>query len=496
MKSVTILFPHQLFEEHEVLKLKQPIYLVEESLFFTQYKFHKQKIVFHRATMKCYESYLKTKGFDVNYIDSYSPQADIRKLIKQMKTEGIEEIQYIDVVDNWLQKRIVESCKKTKIKLIKSDTTSFLNTQQELEDYFEKKKKYFQTDFYIAQRKKRNVLVDANQKPIGDKWTFDSDNRKRLPKDEVVPVLPVSKENKFVKEAKQYVNTYFADNYGDVNNFIYPIDFTSSSVWLNDFFKYRFKNFGIYEDAMVAGENYLFHSILSPLLNTGLLTPREIIDKAIDYAQKNNVPLNSLEGFIRQIMGWREFIRAVYEREGSRQRTTNYWKFTRKIPKSFWQGTTGIAPVDNVIKKALQTSYSHHIERLMVMGNFMLLCEFDPDEVYLWFMEMYIDAYDWVMVPNVYGMTQFADGGLMTTKPYISGSNYLLKMSDYKKDEKWTAIWDALFWRFMHVHRKFFLSNPRLGMLVRTFDKMSDEKKKLHLQTADKFLKQLDKEAI
>ncbi len=496
MKCVTILFPHQLFEKHEVLKLKHPVYLVEESLFFTQYKFHKQKIVFHRATMKCYESYLKSKGFVVNYIDSFSPQADIRKLIKQLKAEGIEEIQYIDVVDNWLQKRMSETCQKTKIKLIKSECPSFLNRKEELEDYFEKKKKYFQTDFYIAQRKKRNVLVDANQKPIGDKWTFDSDNRKRLTKDEVVPVLPFNEENNFVKKAKQYVNTYFADNYGDVNSFIYPIDFTSSRDWLNDFFKYRFKNFGIYEDAMVSSENYLFHSILSPLLNTGLLTPGEVIDKAVDYAEKNNVPLNSLEGFIRQIMGWREFIRAVYEREGSRQRTTNYWKFTRKIPQSFWKGTTGIVPVDNVIKKALQTSYSHHIERLMVMGNFMLLCEFDPDEVYQWFMEMYIDAYDWVMVPNVYGMTQFADGGLMTTKPYISGSNYLLKMSDYKKDEKWTTIWDALFWRFMHVHRAFFLSNPRLGMLIRTFDKMSDEKKELHLKTADKFLKQLDQEVI
>lgn len=496
MKCVTILFPHQLFEKHEVLKLKHPVYLVEESLFFTQYKFHKQKLVFHRATMKCYESYLTTKGFVVNYIDSFSPQADIRKLIKQLKAEGIEEIQYIDVVDNWLQKRMAETCQKTTIKLIKSESPSFLNTQQELEDYFEKKKKYFQTDFYIAQRKKRNVLVDVNQKPTGDKWTFDSDNRKPLPKDEVVPELPVSKENRFVKEAKQYVNTYFANNYGDVNSFIYPIDFTSSRDWLNDFFKYRFNKFGLYEDALVTNENYLFHSILSPLINTGLLTPGEVIDKAVDYAEKNNVPLNSLEGFIRQIMGWREFIRAVYEREGSRQRTTNYWKFTRKIPQSFWQGKTGIMPVDNVIKKVLQTSYSHHIERLMVMGNFMLLCEFDPDEVYQWFMEMYIDAYDWVMVPNVYGMTQFADGGLMTTKPYISGSNYLLKMSDYKKDEKWTTIWDALFWRFMHVHRKFFLSNPRLGMLIRTFDKMSDEKKELHLKTADKFLKQLDKEAI
>jgi deoxyribodipyrimidine photolyase-related protein len=209
-------------------------------------------------------------------------------------------------------------------------------------------------------------------------------------------------------------------------------------------------------------------------------------------AAKKNIPLNSLEGFIRQIVGWREFIRIVYEREGSKQRTKNYWGLERKIPTIFWTGETGITPVDNVIKKALKTGYSHHIERLMVMGNFMLLCEFNPDEVYRWFMEMYVDAYDWVMVPNVYGMTQFADGGLMTTKPYISGSNYLLKMSDYAKGP-WTEVWDGLFWRFMHVHRDFFLKNPRLGMLVKTFDKMPEEKRNNHIAIAETYLENLDK---
>jgi deoxyribodipyrimidine photolyase-related protein len=181
----------------------------------------------------------------------------------------------------------------------------------------------------------------------------------------------------------------------------------------------------------------------------------------------------------------------VYEREGTKQRTTNYWQFKRKIPTSFWTGDTGIAPIDSTIKKILKTGYAHHIERLMVLGNFMLLCEFDPDEVHKWFMEMFIDAYDWVMVPNVYGMTQFADGGLMTTKPYISGSNYLSKMSDYEKGT-WQPIWDGLFWRFMHVHRDFFLQNPRIGMLVKTFDKMPEEKRQAHLHAADNYLQSLD----
>jgi deoxyribodipyrimidine photolyase-related protein len=180
----------------------------------------------------------------------------------------------------------------------------------------------------------------------------------------------------------------------------------------------------------------------------------------------------------------------VYEQAGRKQRTSNFWNFKRKIPSSFYDGTTGIIPIDITIKKVLKTGYCHHIERLMVLGNFMLLCEFDPDEVYKWFMEMFIDAYDWVMVPNVYGMTQFADGGLMTTKPYISGSNYLMKMSDYEKGA-WQKIWDALFWRFMHVHRDFFGTNPRLGMLVKTFDKMSEEKRNAHLETASTYLNSL-----
>jgi len=223
------------------------------------------------------------------------------------------------------------------------------------------------------------------------------------------------------------------------------------------------------------------------MLNTGLLTPQQIIDATLEYASNHEIPLNSLEGFIRQIIGWREFIRGLYVFRGVEQRTKNFFGFTRKIPASFYDGTTGVEPLDITIKKLLRTGYCHHIERLMVLGNFMLLCEFDPDEVYRWFMELFIDAYDWVMIPNIYGMSQFADSGLMATKPYISGSNYLMKMSDYEKGE-WQQTWDALFWRFMHVHRDFFLSNPRLGMLVRSFDKMPEQKRNQLISMANQFL--------
>ena len=496
MNEVTIVFPHQLFEQHPALSIGRPVYLIEEELFFRQYKFHKQKLVLHRASMKCYEEWLSHK-YQVNYIESIQEESNIITLIEALNKQGIDCIYYVDTVDNWLEQRITKAAKTSGVNLIKYPTPNFLNTMPAVEEFFSGRTTYFQTDFYKWQRKQRNILLDDHQKPLGGKWSFDADNRKKLPRGEVIPTIRFPEENKEVSEAKKYIEQYFAGNYGNVDKFHYPVNFQQARQWLDQFFEQRFTKFGDYEDAIKQNEHYLFHSVLTPMLNIGLLRPRDIISNAIDAAIQYEVPLNSLEGFIRQIMGWREFIRIVYEREGSRQRTTNYWGFHRRIPESFWHGTTGIHPVDLVIKKVLGTGYCHHIERLMVLGNFMLLCEFDPDDVYRWFMELFIDSYDWVMVPNVYGMTQFADGGLMTTKPYISGSNYLLKMGDWTKspksnNENWEAIWDALFWRFMHVHREFFMQNPRLGMLVNTFDKMNEIKRKQHLRTAEKFLRSLE----
>jgi deoxyribodipyrimidine photolyase-related protein len=466
-------------------------YLVEENLFFKQYNFHQQKILLHRASMKAYEEKLKKDKLPVTYIDAQQKYSDIRKLIPFLKKEGVTEIHYVDTIDNWLEKRIKTVAQKNNIHLVKFSSPNFLNQLPDVEEFFDKRKTYFQTDFYIWQRKERQLLIEGNNQPIGGKWTFDTDNRLKFPKNEKAPVIHFPTEDKFIKEAHSYVTTFFKNNYGKANHFIYPVNHTTAEKWLDDFLATRFSKFGIYEDAMVKDENFLYHSVLTPMLNIGILNPQQIVDKTLEAAIQHDIPLNSLEGFIRQIIGWREFIRIVYEREGTKQRTKNYWGFTRKIPAQFWTGNTGIHPVDIVIKKTLATGYSHHIERLMVMGNFMLLCEFDPDEVYRWFMEMYVDSYDWVMVPNVYGMTQFADGGLMTTKPYISSSNYLLKMGDWEKGA-WQEIWDGLFWRFMHVHRDFFSKNPRLGMLLKTFDKMSEEKKSNHLQKANNYLKSLD----
>jgi deoxyribodipyrimidine photolyase-related protein len=425
-------------------------------------------------------------------VQSTEVNSDIRNLTTFLAEKGYEKIIIIDPVDNWLQRRISTKCIDYSIELEVLDSPMFLNSKENLSTFFKPdKKKFFQTEFYIQERKKREILVDSNKNPIGGQWSFDAENRKKYPKTKIVPSIEFPSENAFVLEAKKYVSAHFNTNIGEnksVNN--YPTTFEESENWLEQFFQKRFNEFGDFEDAIVTKESILNHGVLTPMLNVGLLTPQQIIDACLDFSQKNDTPLNSTEGFLRQIIGWREFIRGIYEVKGTAERNRNFWNFTRKIPSSFYDGTTGIYPVDQTIKKILKTGYCHHIERLMVLGNFMLLCEFDPDEVYRWFMEMFIDAYDWVMVPNIYGMSQFADGGLMSTKPYISGSNYLNKMSDYPKGE-WQETWDALFWHFMDKQRDFFLKNPRLSMLVKSFDKMEISKKEPLILKAKQFLKNL-----
>jgi deoxyribodipyrimidine photolyase-related protein len=492
MSAISLLFPHQLFENNPALKKGQPVVIVEEYLFFNQYTFHKQKLVFHRASMKAYSSFLQSKGYVITYIEAFERNSDIRNLLPYLKEQRVTEIHYSDVTDCWLQQRLSRFAKQLNLTLVSYYSPLFLLTSDQINNYFKDRKRYYQTDFYTQQRKHFKILVDEKLQPQGGKWTFDAENRLKYPKGKTPPETHFPKPNEFWTEAKNYVEKNFASNYGEINDdFIYPTTFIESRVWLKQFLQSRFVEFGDFEDALVASESILHHSVLTPMMNVGLLTPGEVLDQAITFANENAIPFNSLEGFVRQILGWREFIRGVYETKGVYERTTNYWNFKRKIPKSFWNATTGIAPIDTTIEKVLATGYCHHIERLMVLGDFMLLCEFDPDEVYKWFMELFIDSYDWVMVPNVYGMSQFADGGLMATKPYISGSNYLMKMSDYKKGD-WQPIWDGLFWRFMHTHREFFLKNPRLSMLVKTFDKMPEEKRMEHLRRAADYINTID----
>ena len=490
---VQLVFPHQLFKPAPFPLTDAPIYLIEEHLFFTQYAFHKQKIAFHRASMKAYQNELEINGATVHYIEAHQPQHDIRVLIAELSKKSVQQIRIIDPTDTYLSQRIRSSCITHHIELSLIDSPLFLNTPEQNRTFFKpSKKKFHQSVFYKEQRLTRNILLENETQPAGGKWTFDTENRKKYPKDRTPPSIqfPVSSDQHV--EAVQYVETHFTDAPGQLESHpLYPNTHTQAAAWLEQFLHHRFEEFGTYEDAIVQNQSILHHSLLSPLINTGLLQPQQIIDTLLQHAKTHAIPINSTEGIIRQLIGWREFIRGIYEAKGTEERTRNFWNFSRPMPDAFYTATTGIEPVDDAIRTVLKTGYCHHIERLMVLGNFMLLCEIDPDEVYRWFMELFIDAYDWVMVPNVYGMSQFADGGLMSTKPYISSSNYILKMSNYGKGD-WQATWDGLFWRFMNKQRTFFLKNPRLSMLIHTFDKMDATKQQHHLQNAETYLAQLE----
>jgi len=484
--EVTLVFPHQLFDPNPILSPDRPVWLVEDGLFFggdphQPIKFHRHKLVLHRAGMKAYAARLIKQGFQVNYVE-HQPG----KTIEEILPSSLTHIWLNDPVDYLLERRLRRNTNHNNVTLHIADTPMFLTSPDWFNPWFDSRKRYHMADFYIAQRKRMNVLVDGRGKPVGGKWSFDADNRKKWPDKKNPPPVFTPSPSPWVKEAKTYVDKNFPTNPGDAASFWYPVTHEEARNALHHFLAHRFLGFGDFEDAISTRHGVLHHSVLTPSLNCGLITPREIVDQTLAFAADHHIPMNDLEGFLRQIIGWREFMRIVYVREGVRQRTGNFWEHRRKLDDRWYRGTTGL-PVDQVIRRVMDTSYANHIERLMVLGNAMLLCEIDPDEIYRWFMECFIDAYDWVMVPNVYGMSQYADGGLITTKPYFSGSNYLRKMSDYSAGP-WCEIWDGLFWRFIDKHRAFYEKQPRLSMMVRTLDKM-DEKKKTHLlKTAANFL--------
>jgi deoxyribodipyrimidine photolyase-related protein len=499
MKEAVLCFPHQLFKTNPLINKSRDIFLIEDSLFFgdAQYpaNFHKKKLVFHRTTMKYYEEYLSKKNYNVFYLEYNKKYREdinngsIPNLFEELKKREIEKINILDPVDWAVEKRITTEALNHDIKIIIEENPGFLCEKSYIRKFFQNKKSYNQTSFYIAQRKRLNILIQ-NGRPKEGKWTFDTENRKKIPKNLEIPKIPKIKPNKYIEEAINYIEQKFPNNPGKIEPFIYPTTHKEAHSWFINFLKERFEFFGPYEDAMKLNDSFLFHSVLSPLLNIGLLTPDYIVKTTLNFAQKSNIPINSLEGFLRQIIGWREFMRAIYVLEGVNQRNSNYWNHKNPIPESFYDGTTNILPVDNVIKRLLNTAYLHHIERLMILSNFMNLCEINPNDIYHWFMELFIDAYDWVMVPNIYGMSLNADGGLSTTKPYISSSNYILKMSDYQKGD-WCDIWNGLYWRFIHEHHNKIKKNPRMGIMVNIMKRMDKNKLNMQLEIANNFLNKL-----
>jgi len=490
---IFLLFPTQLFSDLSILSKSKLIYLIEEPRYFNDFGFHKLKLAYHRASMKKYYDMLKKKKLNVRYIDCEKVNNNFYKSIKSEN----ELINIFYPGDFPLQNKLENIFGK---KLVTNETLNFLIKTNEFVDIKKliyKNTRYSHEEFYKYQRKKLSILIDKNDKPTGGKWSYDSENRLPLPANLKVPeTVSKIKSDKYIKEAIKYVNKNWSNNYGSLDNFIYPIDSKSSKLWLKKFLEERLSKFGAFEDAVSEAEPFVFHSVISPMMNIGLLTDDEVVTTSYEYYldNKKSIPIESFEGFIRQVIGWRNYVYTLYNLEGEKMKTSNLLKHNNKINDKFWTGETNMIPIDSIINKIVKYSYAHHIERLMYLGNFLLLCLVDPDDVYRIFMEWTIDAYDWVMVPNVYGMSQFATP-IMMTRPYFSSSNYINKMSTFKvkKNDNWSETWDALYYNFIFKHRDLLKSNYAVARQVKHWDNKSaleqNEIKKKAKEYLDKLLK-------
>jgi deoxyribodipyrimidine photolyase-related protein len=427
--------------------------------------------------MDAYEKRLKADGYVVTRL-CFAQYPDAAAVFRFIKDSGIERIHCADTTDDYLERTILASG----MERVWYESPLFILPRQEaVERYIESKR--HMARFYERLRVDRGVLVDEERRPMGGRFSFDADNRKRVPKGKSLPgdiVVAVPSEDE-----KRRVDSFPApEKYGEHGTWL-PHTHADAKAALDSFLTERFAHFGDYEDAMTTDGVRLWHSALSPLMNVGLLTAAQVLDAALAYADTHDVPMNSLEGFVRQVLGWREFIRASYEADGRLMRTGNFFGNAEELPPGFWRGETGLLPLDQVIRRAIAAGYTHHIERLMIAGNAMLLVGISPHEAYRWFMGLYSDAYDWVMVPNVYGMSQFADGGTFATKPYICGSNYIRTMSDFPPGE-WEEIWTALYWAFIEKHADVFAANHRMSMMPRLLSKMTAARRaELRAKAAD-----------
>lgn len=460
MHDIFLVYPHQLFQDITPLKGKK-VLLIEEPLFFTLYTFHIQKLVLHRASIKFYESYLHQQGIDVSYYEDES----------YLEIYSTHQVFIYDVVDAWLSQKIADNFSQLTVLV----NPNFLNVEDENRFFYH---------YYINRRKALGILIDKG-KPLGGKWSFDSANRQKIPKDLPIP-SELCFENDYIDEAKNYCKKF--DSLGECEIFYYPITYEEAKINLDYFLKYKFQDFGAYQDAIHQESHFLFHSNISSSLNIGLINLQELISSILTQ----NIALNSKEGLIRQIIGWREYMLSIYKTSHIPLRQSNFFGFHHQLSPKLLTATTGLTPLDDVMKKLYKTGYSHHIERLMILGNLFLLLEIHPDEIHKFFMAHYIDAYDWVMVGNVYGMSGYSDGGSMVTKPYVSSSNYILKMSrDYKKSDAWCAIWDGLYWRFLDKYQNLLKENPRMKMQFALLKKMDKNLLKEHIARAEKFMTSL-----
>jgi deoxyribodipyrimidine photolyase-related protein len=481
--DIFLILPIHLYSNIDNL-IDKKVYIIEDDCYFTDYKYHKLKLAYHRATMKKYTSFLEKNKINVNYIENKGMKDFYSKLNKKKK------IFIYDMGDHMLENKLMKKIPKINIVPCLNFLVSkeIVNTNKDL-FYNANTNKYNFMNFYKWQRKRLNILIDGD-KPIDGKWTYDEENRKKLPKNLKIPNNIKVIENKYTIEAINYVNKNFPDNYGSLDHFIYPIDHESAMEWLKLFVKDKFKDFGAYEDAISNEDNFLFHSIISPMLNIGLITDTEVLNYVIKF--KNKIPMNSFEGFIRQLIGWRNYCYSVYILEGETL-NKNFLKHKNNLNYDvLWENNINIKPIADAMEQIIKYGYVHHIIRLMVLGNFFLLCQIKPDDVYDFYMEWSIDGYAWVMCTNIYGMSQYSDGGVMMTKPYFSSSNYIIKMSsDYKKSDDWSSIFDALFYNFIFKHQIILKKNYGTNNFVNLWNKKKENEQNSLIDIAKKYIKSI-----
>jgi len=415
-----LILPNQLFDKKYIDK-KYKIIIWECPHYFLDYNYNKKKLLLHHSSMKYYYDYLLHNNYDVKYI--------------HFNEELNQSFEYI--LFNPLNKPEILNLPP---KCIIIDSPNIMLNSQLIQEYRSKTKNFFFNAFYMWAKKKLNIIPNVKSQ--------DHMNREKIIKKEVIK-QPYNDSHKTPNEIeKSYIKKHFNNNCGNLDNFIFPITHIDAKKWLNHFIKFKFKNFGTYQDYIDSTDQYLYHSLLSSLLNIGLLNPIDVIKEVLKYSKK--IPINSLEGFIRQLF-WREYQYYCYLYFDFTK--TNYFNNNKKLTNEWYNGTTKILPVDDAIKDAFNSGYLHHIRRLMVIGNYMNLSQISPKEGFRWFIEFSCDSYEWVMHQNVYDMVFFVSGGKTMRRPYISSSNYILHMSNYKKD-KWCDIWNEKYHSFVKKNKK------------------------------------------
>ena len=479
------LFPAESVELEQAID----IFMAEDMGLCTDVRHHQQKIVLFLSAMRSYADALRAGGHRVHYhtLDHSDERSFEQKLGAAVEATGAQLLEHVEIENKPMEARIAGFAASTGLQTRVLNSPMFLTSREEFARFADGKRTLRMAEFYKAQRRRLDILVDDNSRPEGGKWSFDEQNRKKLPASLQPPHWPDAAWTDHVRDVVDLVQRVFPDHPGCATEFAWPVTRAGALEWLQHFVDQRLELFGPYEDAISSRSEVVYHSMLSPLINIGLLTPDEIVRSVIETAAGRDIPLNSLEGFVRQVIGWREFVRGIYREFGDQQASSNFWQHERLLTDAWYTGATGIPVLDDTIRNARQSGWTHHIPRLMVAGNMMTLCGIHPQEAYRWFMEMYVDSADWVMGPNVYGMGLFSDGGVFASKPYICGSNYLLKMSDYKRGE-WCEVVDGLYWRFIDAHRDFFNGNPRLALMTRSLGRMGGERRTRIFGLAEAFI--------